>query len=87
MTLTISTVEARGRFADVLDAAEHHHERVTITRNGKPIAAVISIEDLELLQALEDRLDQEAAADAIAESEQHGYVSWSERKVRPAACR
>ena len=82
MTRTLSTAEARGRFAEVLDAAEHYHERVMITRNGKPVAAVISIEDLELLQALEDQVDQEAAAKAIAESEEQGYVAWRDRKAR-----
>ncbi len=42
-------------------------ERVLLERHGKPIAALVPVEDLELLQELEDRLDLAAARKALKE--------------------
>ena len=60
---TISTVLARNEFSTVLNRAAFGKERVILARRGKAIAAVVPIEDVELLRALEDRAD---LADAIA---------------------
>lgn len=38
--------EVRDHFSDVVDRVERHHERVTVTRNGRPVAALISPADL-----------------------------------------
>ena len=40
-----------------------------LTRHGKAVAAVISIEDLRELEAAEDRADLEAAREALASEE------------------
>ncbi len=52
--------------------AEYQGERIVIHRRGKDAAAIISIEDLKLLERLiedaEDGLDVNAARDALAES-------------------
>lgn len=42
-------------------------ERVILHRRGKDVAALISMDDLHLLQALEDKLDNEAADIALRE--------------------
>ena len=60
---TITTVSARNEFSSVLNRAAFGKERVILQRRGKPIAAVVSMDDLLLLQALEDKLD---IADALA---------------------
>jgi mRNA interferase RelE/StbE len=52
-----SVVEARKRFPELMNRAFYAGDRAVIERHGKKLAAVVSIEDLELLQALEDRLD------------------------------
>jgi hypothetical protein len=41
--------------------------------HGKSIAAIVSVEDLELLQALEDRIDLAAARKAL---KSRGRVAW-----------
>lgn len=41
---------ARDAFGDLLDRAGFRGERIRITRNGKEIAALISIEDLNKLE-------------------------------------
>ena len=49
-------------------------------RHGKDVAALISAQDLELLELLEDRYDIELARAALAESNER--IPWSEIKER-----
>jgi len=69
----LNVVELRHSLADILNRAEYQGERIIIHRRGKDAAAIISIEDLKLLERLieeaEDRLDIEAARTALAESD------------------
>lgn len=53
--------------SETVDRVEGHHERVTLTRNGRPAAVLISPEDLE---ALEDTLEILADPEARAEIDQ-----------------
>jgi antitoxin YefM len=60
----------RDHLSEVVDRVEHHHERVTITRNGHAAAVLISPEDLaELEETLSVLADSEALAD-IREADQ-----------------
>lgn len=61
--------EARDHLGDVVAKAEHAHERVVLTRHGRPVAAVVSIEDLRALEAAEDEADLLAAREALASEE------------------
>jgi hypothetical protein len=45
-----------------------HHERFVLTKRGKDVCAIVSIEDLKLLEALEDQIDIDMARQAIAEA-------------------
>ena len=55
--------EVRDHFSDV-DRVEREHERVTVTRNGRAAAVIISPEDLaELEEALAVLSDPTALAD------------------------
>ena len=42
-------------------------ERVVLRRGKKPVAAVVPLKDLRLLEEIEDRLDAELARKALAE--------------------
>lgn len=53
----VAADEARDRFGDLLGRAAHGKERVVISRHRKRVAALVPIEDLELLEALEDARD------------------------------
>lgn len=77
----ISTAEIRSSFADVLNRASYAKERVTITRHGRNIAAIVPIEDVEMLEAIEDKMDLEIARKALQEVEHRGSVSWKELKA------
>jgi prevent-host-death family protein len=57
MPRKITTSTARTEFADILNRAAYGGERVILHRHKKPVAAVVPIEDLELLEQLEDSVD------------------------------
>jgi prevent-host-death family protein len=77
---SVSTADARGQLADVINRAAYGKERIVLTRRGKEVAAIVPIEDLRWIEELEDRLDVEAAREALAEVEVKGTVSWEEVK-------
>lgn len=61
---TQSLRDVRDHLSEVIDRVEHQHERVVVTRNGKPAAVILSPEDLAQLQETIDVLsDPEALAD------------------------
>jgi antitoxin YefM len=41
----------KNRLSDVVDRLEHEHGRIVITKHGRPAAVLMSIEDLEGLEA------------------------------------
>ncbi len=54
----------RDHLSELVDQVEHHHERVVMTRNGRPAAVLISPDDLAQLEETLDVLsDPEALAD------------------------
>lgn len=66
----VSIRELRAQLADVLGRAGYGGQRIGITRNGKLAAVVISVEDLETLEAFE--LAQDGAAYRAAKAEDDG---------------
>ncbi len=61
---TQSLRDVRDHLSEVIDRVEHQHERVVITRNGKPAAVILSPDDLAQLQETIDVLsDPQALAD------------------------
>ncbi len=42
--------EVKNRLSEVVDRVEREHQRVVITRHGKPAAVVVSVDDLESLE-------------------------------------
>ena len=78
--MTISTGEARRQFSDILNRAAYGKERVVLTRRGKPLVAVVPIEDVEALEAIEDRIDIEEARKVLAEIGKDGTVPFEQVK-------
>ena len=76
----VNTVNARAQFSEIINRAAFGKERVTLTRRGKEIVAVVPIEDVKLLEALEDKIDLEEARAALAEAKKKGTVSWEKIK-------
>ena len=67
MTTTITTAEARKNFADIVNKVAYGKEPIILTRRGQKVAALVSIDELELLQQIEDHIDIEDAKKALAE--------------------
>ena len=77
---TLSTVKARENFSDLVNRSAYGKERVVLTRRGKGIAAVVPIEDLNLLEAIEGRLDLEDIEKALADPENKRAIPWDKVK-------
>ena len=61
---TESLRAVRDHLSEVVDRVEHQHERVVVTRNGRPAAVLISPDDLAALEETVQVLsDPEALAD------------------------
>lgn len=65
--MNIGIAEIRNRMADVLNRVAYQGERVVLERRGKGVAAIVSMEDLALLEALEDREDAKTARKVLTE--------------------
>ena len=67
----VNSGEARRDLPELLSRAAYGHERTVIAKRGKPLAALISMEELALLDRLleehRDRLDAEAADRVMAD--------------------
>ena len=69
---TMNVVDARRNFSEVMARVAYQRQRVVIERKGRPMMALISLEDLHRLEALErdagDARMRRAAALAAAAS-------------------
>lgn len=63
----ISVGEFRNSTADSLNRVAYGGEHLVLDRRGKPIAAIISIEDFERFRELEDQADLKAIAESKKE--------------------
>ena len=81
MESSVTTVVARNDFSTVLNRAAFGKERVILKRRGKAIAAVVPMDDLLLLQAMEDKRDIADAATARRESAKKGAKSFAKLRA------
>src|SRR4029079_5718045 len=79
---TMTVAEAKNRFSDVLRRAEYGGERVIVERHGKPVAAIVSTDDLRRLEAAEDAAALRDAQGALTEAHQEGNVQRDGRTDR-----
>jgi prevent-host-death family protein len=49
--LEMTTVEARENFSDMINRAAYGNQNVVLTRRGKPLVAVVSLEQLAQLKS------------------------------------
>ncbi len=75
MTTTMTTVDAKEKLTDLLNHVSHSKERVVLVRRGKPIAAMVPLEDFDFLEATQNKLDLHDAIDALKEAKSAGSVT------------
>lgn len=68
----ISTTEARAHFSELINRVSFGKERIQLERQGKALAAIISLEDLQLLEKLEDEIDILEADEGMKEAQKKG---------------
>ena len=74
--------DARSHLAEIANEVAYAGKRAILTRKGKKLVAIVSIEDLETLEAIEDRIDLEDARKALADAKKNGTVSWESIKKK-----
>ena len=78
MLRKISTADARKKLSNIMNRVAFGKETFVLTRRGEALAALVSVEDLKLLQEIEERMDVEDAWEARSESEE--TIAWDELK-------
>ncbi len=67
--VVLPLAEIKKRLSEIVDGVEERHERVVLTRNGRPAAVIISPEELESLEETLDILSDPEAMREIHEAE------------------
>lgn len=75
MSVVLPLAEVKAKFSEMVDRVERQHDRLTVTRNGRPAAVLMSADDLA---ALEDTLELLSDPTAMAE------IELARREARPA---
>lgn len=70
---TTNVSEARNNLPELINRVSYAHERILLERHGKPVAAIVSLEDLKRLEALDDAIDSAALRRAVEEND--GFVT------------
>ena len=70
----ISAADARKKFANIINRVAYGRESFVLTRRGEPLAAIVSIDDLKLLQEIEEQMDIDDAWKARNEPGEN--ISW-----------
>ena len=76
---SINVSKARAEFPEILNRVAYGKERIVISRHGKPLAAVVPIEDLRPLERRSrkagDRIDLKAARAVLKRAKKKGAIS------------
>ena len=67
MSDTVEVAEAKSRFSELLNRAAYKNERFLIRKHGKPVAAIVSTEDLARLESEPKPLGLAAAAGLLSD--------------------
>ncbi len=86
MSATLPLAQVKSKFSEMIDRVEHTHDRIVVTRNGRPAAVMISPDDLA---SLEDTLELLSDPDAMREldeakraADSGDYITGGELRAR-----
>lgn len=74
-TISSSVQDAKETLTDLVNQVVQNGERVTLTRRGKAVAAIVSIEDLKNLLELQNRDDLRDAVESLDEARKDGTLT------------
>lgn len=88
MSEAIPFTEVKARLSELVDRVWREHDRVVVTRNGRPVAVLISPDELEGLEETLDLLSDEDVraslrrAKAQDEADQAEILTYDEARER-----
>ncbi len=86
MSETLPLANVKSRFSEMVDRVEHTHDRIVVTRNGRPAAVMISPDDLasleDTLELLSDPIAMKELAEARRAHADGDYVTGDELRAR-----
>ena len=50
MSRVLPLSEVKAKLSEVVEEIDNTHERVTVTRNGRPVVVIVSADDLEAIE-------------------------------------
>lgn len=70
VTMTTDSLRnVKDRFSEFVDRVDREHERIVVTRNGRPAAVLISPDDLDSLEETLELLSDQTAVKELVEAE------------------
>lgn len=75
----MSLIKAGSQMTDAVNRVTKGGDRIVLERRGKGVAALVSMEDLAALEAMEDEQDVKDAKRAMKEK---GFITLEEVKAR-----
>jgi len=68
MSDVLPLAQVKSKFSEMVDRVEHTHDRIVVTRNGRPAAVMISPDDLASLEDTLELLSDPEAMRELAEA-------------------
>jgi prevent-host-death family protein len=72
----VTVADARSGLAEILNRVAYGKERLVITRHGRELAAIVPVEDLQLVNRLRRFVARKDVARALAELDAGKSSSW-----------
>lgn len=69
MSNTLPLAQVKSKFSEMVDRVEHTHDRIVVTRNGRPAAVMISPDELASLEDTLELLSDPEAMRQLAEAQ------------------
>ena len=86
MSEILSLAEVKAKFSEMVDRVEQTHDRIVVTRHGRPAAVMISPEDLasleDTLELLSDPVAMAELAEAREAHRQGDYLTAEDLRAR-----
>ncbi|MBF4509201.1 MAG: type II toxin-antitoxin system Phd/YefM family antitoxin [Aeromicrobium sp.] len=86
MSETLPLADVKARLSEIIDRVEGEHERVIVTRRGRPAAVILSPEDLDALEETLDLLSTPGLLDELRRGERDleegRYVTAADLRAR-----
>ncbi len=80
MTIYINTADAKEEFSELINRVSHYKEHIILTRRGKEVAAIVSLDDLALIQKEQSKNDLEEAVESLKEVRHVGSITLEDFK-------